>query len=61
MVLQVGNIAVRHLLWPADDKLLPQRAMTPPLGLTDTQIVDERPGRPNLFLDGSLEFFRTLA
>jgi hypothetical protein len=35
--------------------------MTPPFGLTDEQLVEERAGRPELFLDCSLEFFRLLA
>ena len=36
-------------------------SMTSPFGLTDAQIFDERLGRPNLFVDGSSEFFRLLA
>jgi hypothetical protein len=35
--------------------------MTPPFGLTDEQLFEERAGRPELFLDGSSEFFRLLA
>jgi hypothetical protein len=35
--------------------------MTPPFGLTDLQLFDERASRPEIFLDGSLEFFRLLA
>jgi len=30
--------------------------MTPPFGLTDEQLFKERAGRPELFLDRSLEF-----
>jgi hypothetical protein len=30
----------------------------PPFGLTDVQLFEERAGRPELFLDRSLEFFR---
>jgi hypothetical protein len=35
--------------------------MTSPFGLTDASIFDERPDHANLFLDGPLEFFRSLA
>jgi hypothetical protein len=35
--------------------------MPPPFGLTDLQLFDERAGRLEIFLDGSLEFFRPLA
>jgi hypothetical protein len=35
--------------------------MTPPFSPTDVQLFEERAGRPELFLDGSLEFFRLLA
>jgi hypothetical protein len=35
--------------------------MTPPFGLTDPQLFEERAGRPELFLDRSLEIFRLLA
>jgi hypothetical protein len=35
--------------------------MTPPFGLTDVQLFEERLGRPELFLDRSSEFFRLLA
>jgi hypothetical protein len=35
--------------------------MTPPFGLTDAQLFDERAGRPEVFLDRSLEFFRVLS
>jgi len=32
--------------------------MTSPFGLTDVEILKERAGRPEFFLDGSLELFR---
>jgi hypothetical protein len=32
--------------------------MTPPFGLTDVQLFEERANRPALFLDCSLECFR---
>jgi hypothetical protein len=35
-------------------------SMTPLFGLTDGQIFEERPGRPELFPDRSVEFFRLL-
>jgi hypothetical protein len=35
--------------------------VTPPFGLADAQLFDERPDRPEFFLDRSLEFFRLLA
>jgi hypothetical protein len=35
--------------------------MTSPFGLTDVQLFEERPDRPELFLDRSLEFFRLQA
>jgi hypothetical protein len=35
--------------------------MTPPFGLTDVQLFEERADRAELFLDRSLEFFRLLA
>jgi hypothetical protein len=35
--------------------------MTPPFGLTDAQLFDERADGPDLFLDRPLEFFRLLA
>jgi len=36
-------------------------SMTPPFGLTNMQLFEESAGRPQLFLDRSLEFFRLLA
>jgi hypothetical protein len=35
--------------------------MTPPFGLRDEQLFEERADRPELFLDRSLKFFRRLA
>jgi hypothetical protein len=35
--------------------------MTPPFGLADVQLFEQRVGRPEFFLDRSLEFFRLLA
>ena len=35
--------------------------MTPPFSLTDVQLFEERAGRPELLLDGSLELFRLVA
>jgi hypothetical protein len=35
--------------------------MTPPFGLTDVQLFEERAGGAEPFLDRSLEFFRLLA
>ena len=35
--------------------------MTPPFGLADVQLFEERAARPEFFLDRSLEFFRLLA
>ena len=35
--------------------------VTPPFGLADAQVFNERPDRPELFLNRSLEFVRLLA
>jgi len=35
--------------------------MTPPFGPTDVQLVEQRAGRPEFFLNRSLECFRLLA
>jgi hypothetical protein len=35
--------------------------MTPPFGLTDAQLFEERADRPEFLLDCSVEFFRLLA
>ena len=35
--------------------------MTPPFGLAEMQLFEERTGRVELFLDRSLEFLRLLA
>jgi hypothetical protein len=35
--------------------------MTPPFGLTDLDLFEERADRPKLLLDRSLEFFGPLA
>jgi len=35
--------------------------MAPPFGVTDLQVFEDRAGRPEFFLDRSLEFFRLLA
>jgi hypothetical protein len=35
--------------------------MTAPFGLTDVQVFEKYAGRPEIFLNRSLEFFRPLA
>jgi hypothetical protein len=45
----------------AGNHLVHSSSMTTPFGLPDVQLFEERAGRADLFLDGSLEFFRLLA
>jgi hypothetical protein len=41
--------------------LVHSSSITPPFGLTDASLFDERSGHSNLFLDDPLECFRLLA